>query len=122
MDQEQGARMLEALQDEATIRAWRATTNAVAPGFDDWIVEAVFGGTYQRPGLALRDRQLATVAALAALGGVDPQLDGHIVTAAKVGIAPTEVAEVFVHLAPYIGLPRAMAALRRVAVVGGARA
>jgi len=28
-----------------------------APGSSDWVVGAVFGGTYQREGLELRDRQ-----------------------------------------------------------------
>lgn len=121
MDAELGARTLAELQDEATTRDWRATVDAAAPGFDSWVVEAVFGGTYQRPGLSLRDRQLATLGALAALGGVDPQLDGHIATARRLGITTEQVAEVFVHLAPYVGLPRTLAALRRVAEHGGER-
>lgn len=117
MNRDEGARTLSQLQDEATTRAWRRTVDAVAPGFDEWIVEAVFGGTYQRPGLTLRDRQIATLAALAALGGVDPQLEGHIRTGARVGLSEEEMAEVFVHLAPYIGLPRTMAALRSATAV-----
>jgi 4-carboxymuconolactone decarboxylase len=111
-----GERLLAQLQDPATTEAWRQTVDSTAPGFDQWIVDSVFGGTYQRAGLSLQERQIATLAALAALGGVEPQLDGHIETAARLGLDARQIAEIFVHLAPYIGLPRTIAALRRVAV------
>jgi 4-carboxymuconolactone decarboxylase len=62
--------------------------------------------------LSLRDRQLVNLAALAAVGGVDPQLAGHVRSSLRVGMAPQEVIEVFVHLAPYIGVPKALAGLR----------
>lgn len=67
------------------------------------MVGAVFGGTYQRDGLELRDRQMINMAALAAMGGTEPQLTGHIRTA---------VGECFVHLMPYIGVPGTLAAMR----------
>ncbi|NJI60379.1 MULTISPECIES: carboxymuconolactone decarboxylase family protein [Microbacterium] len=107
-----GAATLAALQDAETTAAWRATVDATAAGFDDWIVGAVFGGTYQRSGLSLRDRQLLNLGALAALGGVEPQLHGQILSSIKVGVSRAEVAEAFVHLVAYVGLPRTMAALR----------
>jgi len=116
-DLEAGTRTLAELQDEETTRAWRETVAAAAPGFDEWVVGAVFGGTYQRPGLTLRDRQLLNLAALTALGGVDPQLDGHLRTSLRIGMPADEVAEALVHLVPYVGLPRVLASLRRLAVV-----
>ncbi|HWK92747.1 MAG TPA: carboxymuconolactone decarboxylase family protein [Luteimicrobium sp.] len=116
-DVDAGQRTLAQLQDAATTQGWRDTVAAGAPGFDEWIVGAVFGGTYQRPGLELRDRQLLNLAALTALGGVDPQLDGHLRTCLRIGMADGEVAEALVHLVPYVGLPRVLAALRRLAVV-----
>jgi 4-carboxymuconolactone decarboxylase len=110
-----GQKLLAELQDEGTIAAWRATVHEAAPGFDAWIVGAVFGGTYQRNDLTARDRQLLIIGALTALGGVEPQLSGHLATAARVGIAREEIAESIVHLVPYVGLPRALAALRLLA-------
>lgn len=107
-----GEARLAQLQDDETAAAWRSTVDAAAPGFDRWIVGAVFGGTYERDGLSLRDRQLLTIGALTALGGVDPQLRGHLTTARRVGMTADEVAEALVHLVPYVGLPRVMAALR----------
>ncbi|MUN37584.1 carboxymuconolactone decarboxylase family protein [Actinomadura sp. NEAU-AAG5] len=104
--------MLDRLQDEATREATLPGLDAAAPGFADWIVTALFGGTYQRPGLSPRDRQLLNLAALTALGGVDPQLTGHVRTCLRIGMTRREITETFVHLAPYIGVPKALAGLR----------
>lgn len=112
LDREEGYRVLDELQDAATQHATLPGVEAVAPGFADWIVTALFGGTYLRAGLSLRDRQLINLSALAALGGVDPQLTGHVRTSLRVGMDRTEIVEVFVHLAPYIGVPKALAGLR----------
>ncbi|PPF37075.1 MULTISPECIES: carboxymuconolactone decarboxylase family protein [unclassified Pseudoclavibacter] len=111
-DPEAGLDTLAALQEPETTQGWRTTVDATAPGFDEWIVGAVFGGTYQRPGLSPRDRQLLNLGALAALGGVDPQLQGQIASSIRIGMSREEVAEAFVHLVAYVGLPRTMAALR----------
>ncbi|MER7703204.1 carboxymuconolactone decarboxylase family protein [Kitasatospora sp. NPDC097605] len=105
-----------ALLDELVGPRTRADTlgplDELAPGFPDWIVTALFGGTYQRPGLALRDRQVANLAALTALGGVEPQLADHVRNSLRIGLTKVEVTEVLVHLAPYVGVPKALAGLR----------
>ncbi|MFC4942146.1 carboxymuconolactone decarboxylase family protein [Pseudonocardia sp. GCM10023141] len=111
-DRDRGYRLLAQLQDERSRRGLEADLEAIAPGFFDWIVTSLFGGTYQREGLSLRDRQLVNLGALTALGGVDPQLAGHVRTSLRVGLTAPEVVEVFVHLAPYIGIPKALAGLR----------
>ncbi len=111
-DPEAGRARLAELQDPETTAAWRATVDVTAPGFDEWIVGAVFGGTYQRGELSARDRQLLIVGALTALGGVDPQLRGHLATSIRIGMSPADVAEALVHLVPYVGLPREKSALR----------
>ncbi|WP_234347278.1 carboxymuconolactone decarboxylase family protein [Streptomyces specialis] len=112
LDREAGYALLAVLQDEATQGEALPGLEAHAPGFADWIVTALFGGLYQREGLSPRDRQVATLAALTALGGVEPQLTGHVRTALRVGMTPREIVEVFVHLAPYVGVPKALAGLR----------
>ena len=113
-DMAAGRERLGELQDDATIAGWRATVDAAAPGFDEWIIGAVFGGTYQREGLTAQDRQLLIIGALTALGGVDPQLSGHFETSRRIGMTREEMAEALIHLVPYVGLPRVMAALRLV--------
>ncbi|WP_205862986.1 carboxymuconolactone decarboxylase family protein [Planosporangium thailandense] len=112
LDRDEGYRMLDLLQDEATQQATLPGLEQVAPGYADWIITALFGGTYLRDGLSLRDRQLINLAALTAVGGVDPQLSGHVKTSLRIGMTRQEVIEVFVHLAPYIGVPKALAGLR----------
>ncbi|GLY83836.1 carboxymuconolactone decarboxylase family protein [Actinoallomurus iriomotensis] len=111
LDRDEGYRLLEVLQDETTRQGLRGIEET-APGFTDWIVTALFGGTYLREGLSLRDRQVANLAALVAVGGVDPQLAGHVRTSLRIGMTREQVIEVFVHLAPYVGVPKALAGLR----------
>ncbi|WP_171169990.1 carboxymuconolactone decarboxylase family protein [Streptomyces sp. I05A-00742] len=112
IDRAAGYRLLDVLQDEGTQEATLPGLERMAPGFADWIVTSLFGGTYQRDGLSLRDRQIANLAALTALGGVEAQLAGHVRTGLRVGLTAEEVVEVFVHIAPYIGVPKALAGLR----------
>ncbi len=46
----------------------------IAPDFATYLLEFPFGDIYSRPGLSLRDREIATIAALAAMGTAQPQL------------------------------------------------
>jgi 4-carboxymuconolactone decarboxylase len=119
IDREAGYRLLAELAAPATIESTLTGLDALAPGFPDWIVTALFGGTYQREGLALRDRQIANLAALTALGGVEPQLEDHVRNSLRIGMSPREIVEVMVHLAPYVGVPKALAGLRVAAAVLG---
>ncbi len=112
IDREAGYRLLGELAGPATVEGTLTALDSLAPGFPDWIVTSLFGGTYQRDGLALRDRQIANLAALTALGGVEPQLDDHVRNSLRIGLRPREIVEVMVHLAPYAGVPRALAGLR----------
>ncbi|WP_223183754.1 MULTISPECIES: hypothetical protein [unclassified Streptomyces] len=64
LDRDEGHRLLDLLQDEATQQATPPGLERVAPGYADWIVTALFGGTYQREGLSLRDRRMINLAAL----------------------------------------------------------
>jgi 4-carboxymuconolactone decarboxylase len=43
---------------------------------------------------------------------VEPQLDDHVRNSLRIGVEPREITEVMVHLAPYVGVPRALAGLR----------
>jgi len=73
-------------------------------------VEHLFGDVWSRPGLALRDRSLVTVAVLAALGR-EPQLALHLRGALKLGLTPLELRETFMHVAHYSGWPTGLRAL-----------
>ena len=113
LSKEKGNQFVEQTQSPEGTAAWKQQLDQYAPGASDWVVEAVFGGTYQREGIELRDRQMLNMAALAAMGGTEPQLTGHIKTAVNsAGMTKEEVAECFVHLMPYIGVPKTLAAMR----------
>jgi|SRR5690625_2928428 len=113
LSMEKGEEFIKATQTPESAQAWKDQLDEFAPGASDWVVGAVFGGTYQRDGLELRDRQMLNMAALAAMGGTEPQLTGHIKTAVEVaGMTQQQVAECFVHLMPYIGVPKTLAAMR----------
>jgi 4-carboxymuconolactone decarboxylase len=77
------------------------------------IVEFAFGDIYTRPGLSLRDRELVTVAMLAAMGAREPQLDVHLRAARNVGVSRDELEEVIIQTVPYAGFPTAINAMRR---------
>jgi 4-carboxymuconolactone decarboxylase len=89
----------------------------VAPDFARYLIEFPFGDIYSRPGLDLRSRQIATVAALTALGTAPRQLRVHIHGALNVGWTAAEVSEVVMQMAVYAGFPAALnglAALKEV--------
>jgi 4-carboxymuconolactone decarboxylase len=117
LDRAAGQHLLDQLQDADSQRTTLGLLDELAPGFPDWIVTTLFGGTYQREGLSLRDRQVANLAALTTLGGVEPQLAQHVRASLRVGMTRQEVVEVLVHLAPYVGVPKALAGLRVAAQV-----
>nr|WP_321466629.1 carboxymuconolactone decarboxylase family protein [uncultured Desulfobulbus sp.] len=95
VDGEAGERVLAALAD-------------IAPEFATYLIEFPFGDIYSRPGLDLKSREIAVVAALTALGNAAPQLKVHIHGALNVGCSREEVLEVIMQMAVYAGFPAAL--------------
>jgi 4-carboxymuconolactone decarboxylase len=90
-----GERVIASLQD-------------IAPDLARYTIEFPFGDIYSRPGLDLKSREVATVAALTALGHAAPQLKVHINAALNVGCTRTEIVEVIIQMAVYAGFPAAL--------------
>ncbi len=90
----------------------------LAPDFFRYVAETAFGQIWSRPGLAIRDRSLVTVAQLAALGRTD-ELRAHLAGARNVGISRDELVEVLMQTSIYAGVPAAVEALRVAAEVLG---
>ncbi|MFM0903605.1 carboxymuconolactone decarboxylase family protein [Citrobacter freundii] len=80
----------------------------IAPDFARYLLEFPFGDIYARPGLDLRSREIATVAALTAMGNAAPQLKVHIGEALHVGLTQDEIVEVIMQMAVYAGFPAAL--------------
>lgn len=95
VDGQAGQRVIDSLAD-------------IAPDLARYVIEFPFGDVYARPGLDLRSREIATVAALTALGHAIPQLEVHIHGALNVGCTRQEVVEVIIQMAVYAGFPAAL--------------
>ncbi len=80
----------------------------IAPDLGDWIIDFSYGDVFSRPGVSLRIRELATVAALTALGNAQPQLRVHIDGALNVGCTAEEIVEIIMQMAVYAGFPSAL--------------
>ena len=80
----------------------------IAPDFARYLIEIPFGDIYARPGLDLRSREIATIAALTALGNAAPQLKVHIAAGLNVGLTQEEITEVIMQMAVYAGFPAAL--------------
>lgn len=80
----------------------------IAPDFATYVIEFPFGDIYSRPGLDLRSREIATIAALTALGNASPQLKVHIHAGLNVGLSRDEITEVIMQMAVYAGFPAAL--------------
>jgi 4-carboxymuconolactone decarboxylase len=80
----------------------------IAPDFARYLVEFPFGDIYSRPGLDLRSREIAVVAALTAMGNAAPQLKVHLQAALNVGVTREEIVEVIMQMAVYAGFPAAL--------------
>lgn len=78
----------------------------------EYILDIAFGDVYARPGLALRDRSLITVAMLIAQGGAPDQLRNHFRGALNLGITPEELREVVLQASLYNGFPKAIQAMK----------
>ncbi|MEE4541730.1 carboxymuconolactone decarboxylase family protein [Streptomyces sp. V4-01] len=83
----------------------------IAPDLARLTVEFGYGDVWSRPGLTPKQRQIATIAALAALGNAAPQLRFHIGGALNVGCSRREIVETFLHATVYAGFPAALNAL-----------
>ncbi|WJG24015.1 carboxymuconolactone decarboxylase family protein [Vibrio furnissii] len=95
IDGEAGQKVMESLQD-------------ICPDLARYTVEYPFGDIYRRDGLDLRSREIATVAALTALGHCTPQLKVHLNAALNVGCTEDELKEVIVQMSVYAGFPAAL--------------
>ena len=89
--------------------ALNARYGHLLPSMAEGVVDFAYGRQYARPGLPLRDRYLATIAALTALGGqTRPQLMVNIAGGRKAGLSQQEIAETIWQMSLYGGLPSAI--------------
>lgn len=107
----------EALLDKIFTPAWRTHDGGVAwpsqagQDFARLAVEHCYGDAWSRPGLDIKTRSLLTLTVLASLGN-EHELKLHVQGALNLGHQPDDLVELFIHLMPYIGVPRVVTAMR----------
>jgi 3-oxoadipate enol-lactonase/4-carboxymuconolactone decarboxylase len=95
-----------AVLGDAHVDAAIARTDALTADFQEFLTRYAWGEVWSRPGLGRRDRSIATLAALVALGA-EHEIAMHLRAALRNGLSRAEIAEVLQHTALYAGLPRA---------------
>jgi 4-carboxymuconolactone decarboxylase len=98
---------LEKIDGEAGHDVMKAL-DSICPDLGKYIIEFGFGDTHDRPGLSLRDREIATIAALTILGHTQPQLKVHIKAGLNVGLTQNEIKEIILQMSGYGGFPIAI--------------
>lgn len=83
-----------------------------SPDLSKFITEYAFGDIYSRDALALRDRQIATIASLITLGDASSELKVHIKAGLNVGLTKEEIIEIILQMSLYAGFPRAIHAIK----------
>lgn len=96
----------------------RALANAgpLQQELQELVTAFAWGTVWTRPGLSPRDRSLATVSMLIALGKTQ-ELQGHVRGALNNGVTPEELKEVLLHSTVYCGFPAAIDAFRAAVAV-----
>ena len=107
----------EAILDQIFTPAWRehgggvAWPSAAGHDFARLCVEHCYGDAWSRPAIDLKTRSLITMRVLATLGSQD-ELKLHVRGALNLGHKPDDIVELFIHLVPYVGVPRMVQAMR----------
>ncbi|MDX1802611.1 MAG: carboxymuconolactone decarboxylase family protein [Alcanivorax sp.] len=73
-----------------------------APAIDNYLKTHLFGDIFARDNLSWRDREIATIAMLAALSGVAPQLKAHIAIGRNAGLSRQQLEQVATLLAEQV--------------------
>jgi 4-carboxymuconolactone decarboxylase len=100
----------------------KATFDPINPDITKYIIEFGYGDIYARGILPIRDRQVVTIAALAAKGTAPSQLRFHIGGGLRVGLSEAEIVEIMLLVSQYAGFPAALngiLATREVALAQG---
>tara|TARA_Y100001933_G_scaffold218027_1_gene225967 strand:- start:10459 stop:10926 length:468 start_codon:yes stop_codon:yes gene_type:complete len=105
---ERGWKKLKEIDGEAGEKVIESL-KGVSPDLAKYTIEYPFGDVYSRETtLDNRTKEIAVVAALAAMGNAQPQLKVHINAALNVGVTQEEISEVMILMSVYAGFPSAL--------------
>lgn len=103
---EEGSKNLSML-DSDQVRILEEAYIDFSPELVQYVVHS-YADIISRDNLCKRDRQIATIAALTALGTAAPQLQFHIKAGLNVGLTIDEVKEIMLLMTVYVGFPAAI--------------
>ncbi len=109
--QQRGHQVQERIVGAGRVEQMHADAPPDCKHFQRYLTGNCFGDTVARDGLDLPTRELLTFAMLAALGGADAQVRGHVTGNINVGNTRTRLLTVLTVLVPFIGYPRTLNAL-----------
>lgn len=84
--------------------------NAFSPESDVFLKEHLFADIFERDVLTFQERELATVAALVSLGGVEPMLQFHLGAGLHLGLTEAQLRQLIGLCEAAVGQPQAEAA------------
>lgn len=76
-----------------------------APAIDHFLKDHLFGDIFGRDNLSFQDREIATIAALASISGVNSQLQSHIHIGMNVGLTEAQISGLISALRDKVGEP-----------------
>jgi len=94
--------------DSQQITRLRENFDHFSPELVKFTLEYGYGDIFSRDNLSKKHRQIATIAALTALGNAQPQLKFHINAGLNIGLSETEVKEIMLLMTIYSGFPSAI--------------
>lgn len=87
---ERGKQVLEQLSGQPET-APKTGYGAFSPEIDRFLKEHLFADIFERDVLTYQERELATIAALVSMGGVEPMLQGHLSIGLHVGLTEAQL-------------------------------
>lgn len=94
--------------DGSQVAKLKAAYDDFSPDLVRFVLEYGYGDIFSRDNLDKKHRQIATIAALTALGNAQPQLKFHINAGLNIGLTEEEVREVMLLMSVYAGFPAAI--------------
>jgi len=76
---------------------------AFSPEIDVFLKEHLFADIFERDVLSFKDREITTISALISLGGVEPQLKGHMGIGLNVGLTKSQLEQILTIIESNVG-------------------
>lgn len=99
--------LMQRFNDDA-VRRLNDDLYPIAPDLVEMLIDSIYGNIYQRDVLSIKERHIATLSALIAMGSSERQLSFQGLAAYKLGITKEEIQEILIQNAIFSGFTRAM--------------